>query len=50
LPRSGSRVPRDAEMAAQLVRRAGEFGITSYAAREQAVPGLENGLALINRK
>jgi hypothetical protein len=38
------------EMAAQLVRQAGEFGITSYVAREQAVPVLENVLALINRK
>jgi hypothetical protein len=37
-------------MAAQLVRQAGDFGITSYAAREQAVPALENVLALINRK
>ena len=38
------------EMAAQLVRQAGELGITSYVAREQAVPVLENVLALINRK
>jgi probable F420-dependent oxidoreductase len=38
------------EMAAQLVRQAGELGITSYVGREQAVPVLENVLALINRK
>jgi alkanesulfonate monooxygenase SsuD/methylene tetrahydromethanopterin reductase-like flavin-dependent oxidoreductase (luciferase family) len=38
------------EMAAQLVRQAEELGITSYVAREQAVPVLENVLALINRK
>ena len=33
-----------------LVRQAEELGITSYVAREQAVPVLENVLALINRK
>jgi len=38
------------EMAAQLVRQAEELGITSYVAREQAVPVLEHVLAVINRK
>jgi probable F420-dependent oxidoreductase len=38
------------EMAAQLERQARELGITRYAGREQAVPVLENVLALINRK
>jgi hypothetical protein len=37
-------------MAAQLVRQAEELGITSYVGREQAVPVLENVLALTNRK
>ena len=35
------------QMAAQLIRQAGELGITSYVVREQAVPDLERVLALI---
>ena len=38
------------EMAGQLARQAEELGITSYVAREEAVPVLENVLDLINRK
>jgi probable F420-dependent oxidoreductase len=37
------------EMVAQLIRQAGEFGITSYVVREAAVPDLERLLPLIKR-
>jgi alkanesulfonate monooxygenase SsuD/methylene tetrahydromethanopterin reductase-like flavin-dependent oxidoreductase (luciferase family) len=37
------------EMAAQLLRQAGELGITSYVVREPAVPSLERVLSLIRQ-
>jgi probable F420-dependent oxidoreductase len=37
------------EMAAQLLRQAGELGITSYVVREPAVPPLERVLTLISQ-